>query len=479
MNDANDDSNYKSRQEAFVSNLSGTTKEELVLVISIFPIAVLLSALVSTALRLKLPRSWRRFSIEFVCVVLPVLASMTIAADGSWKAQFSFWLPFSLAAASTAVLLRRQQGVVEEEDEFVADHVAGHITAMRSGLMMMTCIAILGVDFQIFPRRFAKTETFGTGLMDIGVGGFVIANAVVLGLNDTYAKLRVTFSKTLSSTGLLVMIGLLRLALVKSVDYQEHVSEYGLHWNFFFTLAAVSLFSSLLFGKILPLPLSQRPGVMGVALLTGHHFILKEAGVENWVLHGPRIDLISQNKEGVASILGYLSLFSMGVWLGRKHVPRIGEVTLDRSFVTRQVGLFIVLFYGTSIMERWAGPISRRLANPSYIMWTLAITQMLLVQILILQAILPSPVRVDSSPAALLEAVNFNQLFVFLIANLLTGLCNQLVRTLDANTSESFGCLVIYLIVVHATAFALYRGRKRLHPMLSLQSIVHSFLKSH
>mmetsp|Transcript_26569 Transcript_26569/g.42573 ORF Transcript_26569/g.42573 Transcript_26569/m.42573 type:complete len:243 (+) Transcript_26569:203-931(+) len=234
MNDANDDSNYKSRQEAFVSNLSGTTKEELVLVISIFPVAVLLSALVSTALRLKLPRSWRRFSIEFVCVVLPVLASMTIAADGSWKAQFSFWLPFSLAAASTAVLLRRQQGVVEEEDEFVADHVAGHITAMRSGLMMMTCIAILGVDFQIFPRRFAKTETFGTGLMDIGVGGFVIANAVVLGLNDTYAKLRVTFSKTLSSTGLLVMIGLLRLALVKSVDYQEHVSEYGLHWNFFF-----------------------------------------------------------------------------------------------------------------------------------------------------------------------------------------------------------------------------------------------------
>lgn len=39
----------------------------------------------------------------------------------------------------------------------------------------------------------------------------------------------------------LLVLGFSRVASVKLSDYAEHVSEYGVHWNYFFTLAAVSI----------------------------------------------------------------------------------------------------------------------------------------------------------------------------------------------------------------------------------------------
>lgn len=119
---------------------------------------------------------------------------------------------------------------------------------------LFTAIAILAVDFHIFPRRFAKTETYGVSVMDVGIGSFIIANgAVGPETRRSYPQLfsfklyMKSFIQCLKSLGPCLILGLVRLLTVKAADYQQHVSEYGVHWNFFFTLATVKVSLSMTF----------------------------------------------------------------------------------------------------------------------------------------------------------------------------------------------------------------------------------------
>ncbi|KAJ3395367.1 Glucosaminyl phosphatidylinositol (GlcN-PI) nositol acylation protein, partial [Lobulomyces angularis] len=169
------------------------------------------------------------------------------------------------------------------------------ISVWRSLLQLITIIAILAVDFEIFPRKFAKVETFGTSLMDLGVGCVVFSSGLVAGprLKSRTAGI---FS-SIKTSSVLLLIGLLRALFTKSVNYQEHVSEYGIHWNFFFTLGSVSIlvsFLQILFPQV-------KFSTLGYTVALVYEYLL-HLGLENYILNAPRVNLISMNKEGIFSL---------------------------------------------------------------------------------------------------------------------------------------------------------------------------------
>lgn len=81
--------------------------------------------------------------------------------------------------------------------------------------------------------------------MDLGVGSFVFSSGVVSARG--YLKNEILpFGKqmmiALRTSIPLLLLGAVRYISTKGVDYQEHITEYGMHWNFFFTLGFLPIF---------------------------------------------------------------------------------------------------------------------------------------------------------------------------------------------------------------------------------------------
>lgn len=347
--------------------------------------------------------------------------------------------------------------------------------------MVATCLGILAVDFRLFPRRFAKVETWGTSLMDIGVGSFVYSAGVVgaRSVLKERAEGRSTaltqrlFQSFRHSLPLLVL-GLIRLLSVKGLDYAEHVTEYGVHWNFFFTLGLlppfVALFQSA--SKFIP-------SYAGLAVLLSflYQVALESTALKAYILTAPRTDLLSMNREGVFSFIGYLAIFLAGQDTGMVVLPRrlnprgtsssgSQRTTLVLSMAARTVVWAMLCFLTTDYKYGAGLAVSRRLANLPYVLFVVAfncaqLTAMCLIDTIFFPAFYNAPeARLekeahDVATSRVLRAYNRNGLAIFLVANLLTGLVNMTVPTLDVGQLGTLGILVAYGSVVTGVAVAL------------------------
>ena len=141
----------------------------------------------------------------------------------------------------------------------------------------------------------------------LGVGSFVFANGVVStesrkGNDEICANKLKYLRKAFSDALPLVVLGFLRLASVKASGYHEHVTEYGLHWNFFFTLASTKILSSLVFVLSFPLNWSWSVAI----ILAACHETSLSLGLSEWIIeqgstNRTNEDLISANREGIVS----------------------------------------------------------------------------------------------------------------------------------------------------------------------------------
>lgn len=194
------------------------------------------------------------------------------------------------------------------------------IKTCRLWLYLFTAVCILGVDFKIFPRENAKTETFGVSAMDLGVGFYIVCHSMRIVRNEEISSLnKITIStqlkqfpsdlfKTLKSSSFLLAIGFGRLYSIKATNYVEHVSEYGVHWNFLFTIVLVKLIACPL--QVFIAKSSIRSFLIGAVIAFYYQFFLTKKNYTAYLLNDfGRKGFVDANKEGIYSCLGYVAIY--------------------------------------------------------------------------------------------------------------------------------------------------------------------------
>lgn len=428
------------------------------------------------------------------------------------------------------------------------------LTVYRGQMMVITCLAILAVDFRIFPRRFAKVETWGTSIMDLGVGSFVFSMGLVSSRSTLIAVFgsqdrvpRPSFFaavyKSCKQALTVLLLGVARLLSVKSLDYQEHVTEYGVHWNFFVTLGLLPPVVTVL-DYIFParrvVPALQAPEppkksakgpepskkkakgqaalsfvvqlvklpvtfvtsffsvlayivrngvptcILALSIAVLYEICLDRLGLVAWIITAPRTDLLSQNKEGVCSFIGYLSIFLFGKATGYYVLPEIvtshqllypqtkpdffralrAPTGLDKKglFRRRKIGLLLcasAVLHGLYFVCRTGLRliVSRRFANLPYVLWVSSYNTLNLAFFMLAEYVFfggrPDAYPYEARVPASVDAINASGLFVFLLANVSTGLINMSVNTLDASPQQSVAVLGAYAAMLYLVGMVL------------------------
>lgn len=424
-------------KEKFVEGHGGSNVMEVVQIASLVPMDLWLGSLLLSRWERRfgttcsLPRLLVELTVMFVPTMLVYLNFVELGT--------MFYLHMTMVLMWVTLLPRPSKVDLRPNSKH---EKCDCLSAYRASMMVVSCIAILAVDFPSFPRKFAKAENFGYGLMDVGVGSFVLATALVSRIaRGEKVKRRHILKSTLTKSSILFVLGIGRTLLTRQIDYQLHVGEYGVHWNFFVTQAVMS-FVPLVVG-----PWSDSAVLLGTLLLSGHqYYLMQSGGLLNTYIHSyaRTRSFIDMNKEGIYSLPGYISLYLIGAGLARMLQVTTIQWNSTKKHTQSLILVTATLWFCFFQAERVLEPASRRTCNLTYVLWMLAFN----FSMLLLFVFATAAARV--SRIHLVLGVNKHLMSVFLLANVLTGIVN-----LTMDTLHTTGEVALVVVALYTASFSL------------------------
>lgn len=189
-----------------------------------------------------------------------------------------------------------------------------------------------------------------------------------------------------------------------------------------------------------------------------YQYFLTFGNLDSYILDAPRIDFVSKNREGLFSLLGYYSIFLLAAHVGklilvqRKTNDVHGFNYYRLSLLLKNLSLMGLV---SAILWFFDIQISRRQANLAYVFFYSFVILFNVTIYFVIQYFGPANTRVPE----LVLAINRNQLAFFLAANLLTGLINMSIDTLQVSDTLALGILLVYILALCGLAQYLHLNR--------------------
>lgn len=88
------------------------------------------------------------------------------------------YISFVKVANKSYPLLDEKNGTTDKVTDLETKLIQLSVNGFRAAVFILVVLNILAVDFNFFPSFFHKTSKYGIGLMDVGVGYFILCHAM-------------------------------------------------------------------------------------------------------------------------------------------------------------------------------------------------------------------------------------------------------------------------------------------------------------